>query len=168
MSTHEYPKEMIDPGADAPVVPAEPPADQLAFFYRLADDPTMYRDRMGGLADWLRAELAAASAGDKPATSEPVAWQWRHSDGGGDWAPCLPSLAKLILNGSLPGCEVRHLYTAPPDVQRDAERWQWWLEHGHTTDDEQRSLENELLPAGESFADIAAAVDAAMAAKEPT
>jgi hypothetical protein len=43
----------------------------------------------------------------------------------------------------------------------DAERYRWWRDHGYTTDSEKLGIENEMLPAGEVFATLDAAIDAA-------
>ena len=45
----------------------------------------------------------------------------------------------------------------------DAQRYRWWVERGYTVDAECKSIENELLPGGETFDSIDAAIDAAMA-----
>ena len=73
------------------------------------------------LADELRAALAApvAPAGDKPATSEPVAWQWRRK--GEPWSREQTWTHEVF--ATTDDSEVRALYTAPPDVQRDADQF---------------------------------------------
>jgi hypothetical protein len=43
----------------------------------------------------------------------------------------------------------------------DAERYRWWRDHGYTTDSEKLGIENEMLPAGEVFETLDAAIDAA-------
>jgi hypothetical protein len=43
----------------------------------------------------------------------------------------------------------------------DAERYRWWRDHGYTTDSEKLGIENEMLPAGEVFETLDAAIDSA-------
>ncbi len=60
-----------------------------------------------------------APAGDKPSTSEPVAWQWRRK--GEPWSREQTWTYEVF--ATTDDSEVRALYTAPPDVQRDADQF---------------------------------------------
>ena len=52
-------------------------------------------------------------------------------------------------------------------LRADAERYRWWREYGLTTESEHRSIENELLPAGEIFRTLNDAIDAALRQEQP-
>lgn len=191
MSTHEYPKEMIDPGADAPVAPAEPMTWEQAVRKHITDPA--YAERLLALPDDATAEQVhacvprhhapVASAGDKPATSEPVAWQWRRK--GEPWSREQTWTHEVF--ATTDDSEVRALYTAPPDVQRDAERLHWlreWLvRHGllHALFCQPEAgmkagdfwvLRKPYIVNGDGCEGYGKtedeAIDAAMAAKEPT
>ena len=137
-----------------------------------------------GFAAELRAALAApvAPAGDKPATSEPitveaVATVIRHEEEGLvlDWlieggicALCpgqvLVAATRTITDGDGAG----EVYTAPPDVQRDAERYRWLRDVSVPPHNFYLSVPIEFDGVKYGKSEVDAYIDAAMAAKVPT
>lgn len=119
-----------------------------------------------------------APAGDKPAMSEPVGYHDKHQPNGIAWCPGYPDALK----------DIAPLYAAaPPDAQRDAERLHWlreWLvRHGllHALFCQPEAgmkagdfwvLRKPYIVNGDGCEGYGKtedeAIDAAMAAKEPT
>ena len=106
-------------------------------------------ERMLKIIDFQALMAARMSAGDKPATSEPVAWLSPHGMPHDQYVP-----------GDVP------LYAAPPDVQRDAERYRWLLTN-YARGDGYTDIDGALND-GRADAQLSPAIDAAMAAKVPT
>lgn len=61
-------------------------------------------------------------------------------------------------------CPLRRAEVAA--LKRDAERYRWLRDHGCAINSERRAIENELLPAGQSFSSLDAAIDAALSQQE--
>lgn len=135
MSTHEYPKEMIDPGDDAPVAPADPITDwhacgmDYAFTEatdKSASDDWTTDDIAKAFQAGARLAQRTASVGDKPATSEPGAYAvwWGVGSMRVNSVHLERATAEQVASEIKSRTEIRPLsYTAPPDVQRDADRF---------------------------------------------